>query len=239
MRQPCWLDVAYGLSVRFGFQLRVLGYRRPSIGRWKESFVTQPSKEATALALRLGGGVWNRAPLATPGSQRDHDLPSSMAALDVAEGFAGSAEGDWRLAMRRRATSAQEVLLRHPWATMLIVSRVDVGPAMLRYVDATIGCLRAAGFSYRMADHAWNAVDNHVYGFTLQKLNFPLQPEEYARAAKAFLPQIPEDKYPYLNGLSQQVIDGKHDGMHDFQFGLELILGRSGEGPRRWPHAPR
>jgi len=132
--------------------------------------------------------------------------------------------GDWKMAMRRRATSAHEVLLRHPWATMLIVSRPNVGPAMLRYVDATIGCLREAGFSYRMADHAWNAVDNHVYGFTLQKLNFPFQPEEYARAAKAFLPQIPPDRYPYLNGLSQEVIGGRHDGLHDFQFGLELIL---------------
>jgi AcrR family transcriptional regulator len=132
--------------------------------------------------------------------------------------------GDWKAAMRRRATSAHEVLLRHPWATMLIVSRANVGPAMLRYVDATIGCLREAGFSYSMADHAWNAIDNHVYGFTLQKLNFPLKPEEYAQAAKAFLPQIPPDRYPYLNGLSQEVIAGRHNGLHDFQFGLELIL---------------
>jgi AcrR family transcriptional regulator len=132
--------------------------------------------------------------------------------------------GDWKVAMRRRSTSAHEVLLRHPWATMLIVSRANVGPAMLRYVDATIGCLRGAGFSYRMADHAWNAIDNHVYGFTLQKLNFPFKPEEYAPAAKAFLPLIPPEQYPYLNGLSQEVIAGRHDGLHDFQFGLELIL---------------
>ncbi len=132
--------------------------------------------------------------------------------------------GDWKVSMRRRASSAHEVLLRHPWAAMLFVSRANVGPAMLRYVDATIGCLREAGFSYKMADHAWNAIDNHVYGFTLQKLNFPLKPEEYAQAAKAFLPQIPPDRYPYLNGLSQEVIAGRHNGLHDFQFGLDLIL---------------
>ena len=132
--------------------------------------------------------------------------------------------GDWKMAMRRRATSAHEVLLRHPWATMLIVSRTNIGPAMLRYVDATIGCLREAGFSYAMADHAWNAIDSHVYGFTLQKLNFPFQPNEYAQAAKAFLPLIPADRFPYLNGMSQQVIGGSHDGLQDLQFGLELIL---------------
>jgi AcrR family transcriptional regulator len=132
--------------------------------------------------------------------------------------------GDWKMAMRRRAISAHGVLLRHPWATMLIVSRANVGPAMLRYVDRTIGCLREAGFSYAMADHAWNAIDNHVYGFTLQKLSFPFQPEEYAQVAKAFLPMIPEDEYPYLHGLSRQVIAGKHDGVQDFEFGLDLIL---------------
>jgi len=132
--------------------------------------------------------------------------------------------GDWKAAMRRRAISAHEVLLRHPWATLLIVSRANVGPAMLRYVDATIGCLRKAGFSYAMADHAWNAVDSHVYGFTLQKLNFPFEPDEYAKVAKAYLPMIPAEQYPYLNGLSREVISGHHDGLHDFEFGLDLIL---------------
>ena len=72
--------------------------------------------------------------------------------------------GDWKKSMRRRASSAHEILLRHPWATMLIVSRANVGPAMLRYVDATIGCLREAGFSYVMADHAWNAIDSQSTG---------------------------------------------------------------------------
>ena len=132
--------------------------------------------------------------------------------------------GDWKESMRRRATSAHEVLLRHPWATMLIVSRANVGPAMLRYVDATIGCLREAGFSYELADRAWNAIDNHVYGFTLQMLNFPFEPGEYAEVAQQFLPMIPAEKYPYLRGLSQQVIDGHHHGLQDFTFGLDLIL---------------
>ncbi|EMI17453.1 TetR family transcriptional regulator [Rhodopirellula maiorica SM1] len=133
-------------------------------------------------------------------------------------------DGDWKNAMRRRALSAHEVLMRYPWATILIVSRPNVGPAMLRYVDATIGCLVQAGYSYAMADHVWNAIDSYVYGFTLQKLNFPFQPEEYAEVAKAYLPQIPADQYPHLNGMSQEVISGHHNGIHELQFGLDLIL---------------
>ena len=132
--------------------------------------------------------------------------------------------GLWKKAMQRRATSAHEVLLRHPWATQLIVSRVNVGPAMLRYVDATIGCLREAGFSPVMADRAWNAIDSHVYGFTLQKLNFPIAPDDYSDEAEAFLPQIPAADYPHLRELAQQVIDGHHDGLQEFDFGLGLIL---------------
>jgi len=132
--------------------------------------------------------------------------------------------GDWRAAMRLRAHSVHAVLMRHPWATMLFVSRINVGPNMLRYVDATLGCLRAAGFSYPMADHAWNALDAYTYGFTLQKLNFPLDPSEYAGAAQQFLPLIPVERFPYLNGLSQEVIAGRHNGLQDLDLGLELLL---------------
>jgi AcrR family transcriptional regulator len=132
--------------------------------------------------------------------------------------------GDWRAAMRARAHSAHAVLMRHPWATMLFVSRLNIGPNMLRYVDRTIGCLREAGFSYPMVDHAWNVLDAHLYGFTLQKLNFPLEPKQYAAAAAQFLPMIPVDRAPYLNGLSQEVIAGRHDGMQPLELGLELLL---------------
>jgi AcrR family transcriptional regulator len=131
---------------------------------------------------------------------------------------------DWKTAMRQRSRSAHTVLLRHPWATMPIVSRVNVGSAMLRYIDVTLGCLHAAGFSLEMADHACNAIDSHIYGFTLQELNFPFEPSEYAEAAKMGLPLIPAEQYPHMNYLTHRVIDGSYDGLHDFEFGLDLIL---------------
>ncbi|MHC4846873.1 MAG: TetR/AcrR family transcriptional regulator C-terminal domain-containing protein [Planctomycetota bacterium] len=130
----------------------------------------------------------------------------------------------WKDAMRRRGVSAHEVLMRHAWATQLIVSRVNVGPAMLRYVDSTIGKLRQAGFAVPMVDHAWNAMDSYIYGFTLQKLNFPIAPEEYSDAAEEYLPQLPTGAYPYLVEMSKAVIDGSHDGLHEFTFGFDLVL---------------
>lgn len=131
---------------------------------------------------------------------------------------------DWRPAMRQRAGSAHAVLRRHPWATLPLVSRVNVGPNMLRYTDATIGCLRAAGFSWALADRAWNAMDSHIYGFTLQELNFPFEAEAYRQAARQYLPLIPEADYPHLHGMTVEVMSGRHQGIQDLGFGLELIL---------------
>ncbi|MGF1566791.1 MAG: TetR/AcrR family transcriptional regulator [Nodosilinea sp.] len=152
------------------------------------------------------------------------DILDGIVDIVVDEMARPSLDQDWKTAMRRRATSAHAVLLRHPWATLAIVSRVNVGPAMLRYVDATLGCLVKAGFSLEMADHAWNAIDSHVYGFTLQELNFPFEAGEYAAVAQDYVAMIPAEQYPYLNLLTHAVIDGRYNGLHDFEFGLNLIL---------------
>ncbi|OKH24040.1 TetR family transcriptional regulator [Chroogloeocystis siderophila 5.2 s.c.1] len=152
------------------------------------------------------------------------DILCGIVDIVVSEIEVPSLETDWKTAMRRRAISAHEVLLRHPWATMALMSQMNTGSAMLRYVDATLGCLCKAGFSFEMADRAWNAIDSHIYGFTLQELNFPLAATEYAEVAKNFVAFIPADQYPYLNQLTHHVIEGRYDGIHDFEFGLELIL---------------
>lgn len=132
--------------------------------------------------------------------------------------------GDWRAAMRARATSALAVMTAHPWAPMLVLSRINAGPNMLGYIDATLGTLREAGLSWFEADRAWNALDNYTYGFALQQQHFPVNPDEYASAAAAYLPMLPADVYPYMHELTVQVANGSHDGTLDFAFGLELIL---------------
>ncbi|NJL41505.1 MAG: TetR/AcrR family transcriptional regulator [Leptolyngbyaceae cyanobacterium SM1_4_3] len=156
--------------------------------------------------------------------QNKDDLIDGIVDIVVGEIEVPDFKLDWKTAMRRRAISAHEVLLRHPWATMPIVSRINVGPAMLRYVDATLGCLHEAGFSLEMADHIWNAMDSHIYGFTLQELNFPVEAENYSEPQKKGLPLIPAEQYPYMNYLTHEVIERRYDGLHDFEFGLDLIL---------------
>ncbi len=132
--------------------------------------------------------------------------------------------GDWKSAMRARAVSALAVMTAHPWAPMRVVSRITVGPNRLRYIDATLGTLREAGFSWEETDRAWNTVDNYIYGFALQQLNFPVNPDDYASAAADYLPMLSAEHYPYMRELAVHVADGSHDGTHDFSFGLEVIL---------------
>jgi len=130
----------------------------------------------------------------------------------------------WRAEMAQRARSAHALLLQHPWSPLPMISRMNVGPGMLRYADATHGCLLAAGFDHAAADHARHAMDSHIHGFTLQELHFPLDRGEYASAAAAFLPMLPADRYPHMHALAGEVIAGRYNGVNDFDFGLQLVL---------------
>ncbi len=151
-------------------------------------------------------------------------LLDGMVDAVVAEIDVPAASAPWRAAMRDRAFSAHAVLMRHPWACSLLMSRVNVGPAMLRYVDATITSLRGAGFSLAHVDHAWNALDSYIYGFTLQKLNFPFEADQYATIAAGYLPRVSAEQYPGFHALTAHVASGAHDGLHDLAFGLDLLL---------------
>lgn len=130
----------------------------------------------------------------------------------------------WKKTIRTQAHATHDVLLRHPWASMEIISRMNIGPARFRYVDRMIGCFVTAGFTNPQADHAMNTVESYIYGFTLQELTFPLAPGTYQDVASDYIDRIPYEQYPYLHGMAQSVISGEYDGIHDFSTGLAVIL---------------
>jgi len=129
------------------------------------------------------------------------DLLNGMVDVVVSEFEHPAATVPWQLAMRKCAIHTHEVLLTHPWAAALLIS-----------------------FSYPMADHAWNAVCNHLYGYTLTQVNSPIASEDYSRTAEHYLPMVPEADYPYVNRLIRLIVSGEHSGVNDFAFGLDLIL---------------
>lgn len=162
------------------------------------------------------------------GKQRDlvgHGCNLANAFGAVVAGFRPPrAEGHWQFEIRLRAQAARDQLCRRHWAGALIVSRPNMGPNILSYIEATLACLVAAGFTLTEADAIWNTLDAHLYGFTLQKLNFPFEPAEYAEAVARNLDRIPHSTLPQLHELAQLVATRHYDGLHSMEHGLDLLL---------------
>jgi AcrR family transcriptional regulator len=131
----------------------------------------------------------------------------------------------WKPAMRKRAISAHEALLRHPWAPSLMQSRTKPGPATMRHHDSVLGTLRSSGFTLVMAAHAVSVIDGYVYGFALQQINLPLQSrEQVAEVGEGILRQL-GGEYPHLaEMITKHAMKPGYDYAKEFEFGLDLIL---------------
>ncbi len=132
---------------------------------------------------------------------------------------------DWRTAMRRRAISTREALKRHSWAIGMMESR-NPGPANLRNHNAVMGCLRKAGFSFKMAIHAYSLQDAYIYGFALQEKDLAFETSDSAgQAAQRRAQTIGAlDNYPYLIEIATQLPESGYDNAVEFAWGLDLIL---------------
>jgi AcrR family transcriptional regulator len=134
---------------------------------------------------------------------------------------------DWKADLRQLALNSRSVMLQHPWAPAVIVTRPDVGPATLQHIDRILGLLDAAGFSLDMAHHALHVLGSRVFGFTQDPFNdttnVRADPERTAAIAQA-LSAI----YPNVGKLAMAAgHDGGLGGCDDdfeFAFGLDLIL---------------
>jgi len=133
---------------------------------------------------------------------------------------------DWRPALRARAVSARAALARHPWATPLLESRANPGPATLRHHDAVLGCLRRAGFSIALTGHAIAALDAYTYGFALSETALPFDDAEgTAELAQAILGELSADTYPHLTEFTtERVLQPGYDYAEEFAWGLDLVL---------------
>ncbi|MCW2970476.1 MAG: TetR/AcrR family transcriptional regulator [Solirubrobacterales bacterium] len=136
-----------------------------------------------------------------------------------------SGDHDWRSAMRRRAISTREALNRHSWAIGMMESR-HPGPANLRNHNAVMGCLREAGFSFKMAIHAYSVQDAYIYGFALQERDLALEtPDSAGEAARRRAEMVGAlENYPYLVEIATKLPDSGYDSAVEFAWGLDLIL---------------
>ncbi len=152
------------------------------------------------------------------------DILNGIVDLVMSDFEVPAREVDWKTAIRRSAISAHQALLRHPWAGSLIESRPTAGPARLRYLDAVIGVLSAAGFPMPLAIRAIMALDSYTYGFALQELAWPFDLENVPEMAATFTRGVPADEYPNLLAMAEMATSAPSGVPVDFEFGLDLIL---------------
>lgn len=139
---------------------------------------------------------------------------------------------DWKAALRRRAISTRQALLRHPWAVGRMEATNVPGPNDLRVHDAVLGCLRAAGFSVAMSVQAYSLQDAYIYGFALQEKTASLStPEESVKTARKRVREVEarhEDAavaYPNLaEVVAGYVATHGYNADEAFVFGLDVIL---------------
>ena len=137
--------------------------------------------------------------------------------------------GDWRAALRSAAIDAHHTLLRHAWACSLImVPNSDPGLSTSRFawMDAVLRTLRQAGFSPRLIDHGYHALDSHIVGFTLWVLPYlAVTEEEGAGFASQFLSYEPIQALPDLLDHIRWHVRPEHvDDSSSFDFALDLLL---------------
>ena len=152
------------------------------------------------------------------------DILDGIADLVTGDFEVPSSDVDWKIAIRRSVMSAHRVLRAHPWAGSVIESRSNAGPARLRYLDALIGVLSAAGLEMPDVLRAVMALDSHTYGFVLQELAWPFDAESAPEAAATFASGIPANEYPNIRAMAEMVATAPRGVPVDFEFGLDLIL---------------
>jgi AcrR family transcriptional regulator len=161
------------------------------------------------------------------------DLLAGMVDFVVSEFGLPMDHPNWRASIRPVAEATRTVLLRHPWAAILVQSSLTPSEVRLGRADAVIGTLRKAGFSIELAYKAQLTIDSFVYGFVLHEVNWPFDPEQQSDVAANLKAAVVSEKYPFLVEMLDSIVTMRRDQQSgigtmayesDFDFGLELLL---------------
>jgi AcrR family transcriptional regulator len=161
------------------------------------------------------------------------DLLAGMVDVVVSEFGLPGDHPDWRDSIRPIAEATRSTLLRHPWAAVLVQSHMTPSEVRVGRADAVIGTFREAGFSIELAYKAQLAIESFVYGFVLQEVNWPFEPEQQSAVAANLKDSTPVQRYPYLAEMLDSIMTTRRHGQGgleagayklDFEFGLELLL---------------
>jgi AcrR family transcriptional regulator len=155
------------------------------------------------------------------------DLLAGIVELVLSEIDLAPTADDWRSDMRATAISAYEALLRHPWATRLVLSPTSAHmiSARMGYIESILARLRNAGFTPEAASRGYHALDSHILGFTIWQLGHALPADTPQEFIDTLMRELNAGTFPYLMehaGVHMKTTESEEEG--EFEFGLDLIL---------------
>jgi AcrR family transcriptional regulator len=156
------------------------------------------------------------------------ELLDAMLELAYAEvELPDTAQGDWWDGLSAIAQSARRVLIGHPAAAAVLMSRPGAGPNALRIIERILGYLIAAGFTLEEAVRVQTTFTRFL--MALIGLEASLLPElsEEARQQRAretlfMFESLPSDQFPNLIEAAPFVAT-PFDPNRTFSDGLELL----------------
>ena len=158
------------------------------------------------------------------------DLLDGMVDVILEEIEPAADDDDWKTAVRNRILSARRAMVRHPWASGVIVSRKQPGPQMLKYMDSVGGQFIRGGFSVDLMHHGFHALGSRVLGFSQELYDDNAELEQTPELQAVMLKQMAAE-YPNITAIAEQITHDEAsvvgtgcDDQVEFEFSLDLIL---------------
>lgn len=133
----------------------------------------------------------------------------------------------WQATLRRRFLTARTVMLRHPWAPVLIGTRTSIPPSAYAIYEALLATMVEGGFSYELAHRALHSFGSMPLGFVQELFNPAPGDDDMAEEELAAMAEM----LPHLTAMVASEIHtndgdtlGWCDSQNEFEFTLDLLL---------------
>ncbi|MET7445133.1 TetR/AcrR family transcriptional regulator [Streptomyces sp. NPDC005508] len=144
-------------------------------------------------------------------------------------------DADWRDRLRELATNYRKMFVRHPWASGLVGSFLNIGPHSMLFSYAVQDVIRATGLPLERQTGAMAAVFQFVYGFGTTEGHFVqrtvqaglTQDEYFARAMGTIRadPELHRAMRPsehLMDARGGETVEEMRE--RDFTFALDLLI---------------
>ncbi|MGH3302396.1 MAG: TetR/AcrR family transcriptional regulator C-terminal domain-containing protein [Streptosporangiaceae bacterium] len=210
------------------------GAPRPRLTREKVLAAALEFVDANGLAAlsmhKLGAGLGVQGmSLYSHVASKDALLDGIVEAMTREAQMPPAGETDWRDALRHLAGEIRGIILRHPAAAPLLVSRRVMPTRRLEQVDAYIRLLMRAGFTEDRAMDVLRTVYMYAHGYALAEACFtacaesgPWPADELSQMRRV-TEMVPRDAPDHLLRLAMQFC-GRCNLDDQFTLGIDLMI---------------